>query len=187
MISGTERFELIEMLNNKLEYLYTDMYGYGDLGAQEVFNYNKCVTAGEIKETFTFIKSFNRNLKRLNKMIEMDDSRDIELLKEVKQLFLKLHERGIDSNTYNIRIPYKIYNSIMKTIYEFERYDGFCENQNSFDNMISIIKIHERLSRYNNALKLNGEFDSEDKLHLDIVKDLKSQMFRQLESIRFRI
>ena len=181
------RFELIQVLRNKLEYLFTDMYGYGDLGAQEVYAFNKCVTAGKIRDTFTNFNEFNRNLKRLNKMIEMGDSRDIELLKEVKQLFLRLHRRGEDCNTYNIHIPYKIYNSIMKTIYEFERYDGFCENQNSFDNMISIIKIHERLSRYNKELKLNGEFDSEDKLHLDIVKDLKHQMFRQLESIRFRI
>ena len=88
----SNREEIYEALKSKLFYMYDELYRRGSLGATPVYSFNKCVTAREILDTLGFPGSIRRNIKRLEKMIDINDERDIELVKEVYELYLKYYE-----------------------------------------------------------------------------------------------
>ena len=188
-----DRNEIYEELKDKLFYMYDELYRSGDLGATYVYHYNKCVTAREILNELGFPGSIRRNLKRLRRMIEIGDERDIEIVKEVYELFIKYYE-GIDFIRYEriYNIPFDIRNRIDMVNREFERYHNFCGNQNPFDNMISIIKIYERMKTVKSDLILNAEFDStggeySKYMFENIEKDMKEQVLSELRPIRFKL
>lgn len=186
------RNEIYETLKSKLFYMYDELYRNGPLGATPVFTYNKCVTAREILSSLGNPHSIRRNIKRLERMIDINDERDIEIIKEVYELYLKYYE-DTDIIKYEkiYKIPYDIQNKIDMVNREFERYHTFCGNQNPFDNMISLIKIYGRMKSTKSDLILNAEFDSNggeysNYMFEDVEKDMKSQVLSELRPMRFK-
>ena len=187
------REEIYEALTSKLFYMYDELYRNGSLGATPVYSYNKCVTAREILDSLEFPGSIRRNIKRLQKMIDINDERDIELVKEVYELYLKYYE-DMDFIKYEMiyKVPYDTKNKINMVNREFERYHNFCKNQNPFDNMISLIKIYERMKSVKSDLILNAEFDStggeySNYMFENIEKDMKDQVLSELRPMRFKL
>jgi len=187
------REEIYETLKSKLFYMYDELYRCGSLGATQVYNYNKCVASREILDTLGYPEQIRRNLKLLEKMIEINDERDIEIVKEVYDLFLKYYE-DVDFIKYEriYKIPGNTKDRIILIKREFERYHSFCGNQNPFDNMISLIKIYKRMQMAKPDLILNAEFDStggeySNYMFENVEKDLKNQVLSELRPIRFRI
>lgn len=192
-IMSMNREEIYEELKSKLFYMYDELYRCGSLGATQVYSYNKCVTAREILDTLGHPEQIKRNLKRLERMVEINDERDIEIVKQVYELFLKYYG-DVDFIKYErvYKIPNDTKNKINIMRREFERYHGFCENQNPFDNMISLIKIYKRMEAIKPDLILNAEFDStggeySNYMFENVEKDLKEQVLSELRPIRFRI
>ncbi|MBO5478541.1 MAG: hypothetical protein J6J36_08155 [Clostridia bacterium] len=186
------REEIYEALKSKLFYMYDELYRSGSLGATPVYSYNKCVTAREILGSLGFPGSIRRNIKRLEKMIDINDERDIELVKEVYELYLKYYE-DMDFIKYErlYKVPYDIQNKINMVNREFERYHSFCSNQNPFDNMISLIKIYERMKMAKSDLILNAEFDStggeySNYMYENVERDMKDQVLSELRPMRFK-
>lgn len=186
------REEIYEALKSKLFYMYDELYRSGSLGATPVYNYNKCVTAREILNSLRFPGSIRRNIKRLEEMININDERDIELVKEVYELYLKYYE-DMDFIKYErlYKVPYDIQNKINMVNREFERYRSFCSNQNPFDNMISLIKIYERMKMAKSDLILNAEFDStggeySNYMYENVERDMKDQVLSELRPMRFK-
>ncbi len=187
------REEIYEELKSKLFYMYDEMYRCGSLGATQVYSYNKCVTAREILNTLGHPEQIKRNLKRLERMVEINDERDIEIVKKVYDLFLKYYE-DVDFIKYEriYKVPGNTKDRIILIKREFERYHSFCGNQNPFDNMISLIKIYKRMQMAKPDLILNAKFDStggeySNYMFEDVEKDLKNQILSELRPIRFRI
>ena len=187
------REEIYEALKNKLFYMYDELYRCGSLGATQVYSYNKCVTTREIMDTLEHPEQIKRNLKRLKRMVEINDERDIEIVQEVYDLFLKYY-KDVDFLKYEkiYKIPNDTKNKINLIKREFERYHSFCGNQNPFDNMISLIKIYKRMETVKPDLILNAEFDStggeySNYMFENVEKDLKDQILSELRPIRFRI
>ena len=187
------REEIYETLKNKLFYMYDVLYRSGDLGATSVYCYNKCVTAREILDNLGYPNQIRRNIKRLERMIEINDERDIEIVKEVYDLYLKFYE-DMDFVKYErlYKIPYNITRKIDLVNREFERYHSFCGNQNPFDNMISLVKIYERMKSTKSDLVLNAEFDStggeySNYMFENVERDMKDQVLAELRPMRFKL
>lgn len=186
------REEIYETLKSKLFYMYDELYRNGPLGATPVYTYNKCVTAREILDSIGYPNSIERNIKRLERMIDINDERDIGIVKEVYELFLKYYE-DMDFIKYRetYKIPYDIENRINMVNREFDRYHSFCGNQNPFDNMISLIKIYDRMKTVKSDLILNAEFDStggeySNYMFENVERDMKSQILSELRPMRFK-
>lgn len=187
------REEIYETLKNKLFYMYDELYRSGSLGATSVYCYNKCVTAREILDSLGYPNQIRRNIKRLERMIEINDERDIEIVKEVYDLYLKYYEDMDfvkDERLY--KIPYDIKKKIDLVNREFERYHSFCGNQNPFDNMISLVKIYERMKSTKSDLTLNAEFDStggeySNYMYENVERDMKDQVLAELRPMRFKL
>lgn len=169
--------ELIEVL----KYLHEQLYWSGPLGARQVYFYNKCVTTGKILESIKDQSEYKRNMKRLNKMIELSEIEDHDYLIRARKLYREYYsEINLD-----IDIPEEIEYIMFEVKRELQRFHSFCDNQNSYDNMISIIKIFNRLKAKKQDLKLNGEFSQENTRFDLIEKDLKYQVCKDLMPIRF--
>ncbi len=170
-------------IKNILTYLHEDLYWSGPLGAEMVYFHNKCVTADKILQTFKQEDQFDRNMKRINKMINTAREDDYSILVELKELFEEYYKKI----NFGIRIPYLIKYNILEVNREFERFKSFCDNQNCYDNMISIIKIFNRLKMNKKDLKLNGEFNGDETDFEFFENDIKYQILKDLEGIRFTL
>lgn len=177
-------------LKEILDELY-ELYYRGDLGAQGVFFHNKCCTISEIQDSIEVNIDFDkeRNIKRIERMIEIDDNRDIDRLLLLREIYFELVGHDISLLRYERIIPKYIKKNFRYINNEIERFDSFKDNQNLFDNILSLIKITRNfnISRdTNKEIKINqlisNDFDIEY-----CVKDLKGQVLEDLNHIRFMI
>lgn len=177
---------LKELLNELYE-----LYYRGDLGAQQVFFHNKCCTIGEIQSSIEVNIDFDaeRNIKRIEKMIEIDDNRDIDKLLLLREMYFELVGHDISLLKYEKLIPKYIKNNFRYINNEIDRFNSFKDNQNLFDNILSLIKItkHFNISpNTNKEIKINqlisNDFDIEY-----CIEDLRNQVLEDLNHIRFMI
>lgn len=174
-------------LINLLEYLFGDLYRIGYPGDKIIFDNNnrignKCTV---VRDILYNLSDYKTNIKLINILLENAVEEDIEYLIKVKEIY---------NDIYNVKIPnINIRESLKYEIdsfrSEFSRFRTFCNSQNKYDNMISIMKIVERLSNRNCNLVLDYEFNSEceDDFWKDIEIDLKTQIYKEFVGLRFQL
>lgn len=177
-------------LKELLDDLY-ELYYRGDLGAQGVFFHNKCCTISEIQSSIEVNIDFDkeRNIKRIEKMIEIDDKRDIDKLLLLREIYFELVGHDISLLRYEKLIPRYIKKNFRYINNEINRFNSFKDNQNLFDNILSLIKITRNFNQSfdtNKEIKINqlisDNFDIEY-----CIEDLRNQVLEDLNHIRFMI
>lgn len=171
-----------------LEILRREIYWTGPLGAEFLppTNENKCVSCGM---AINFLE--NNNIGRLSTILNSlfenaHDEKEIEQINKIKEILLEINP--IENKYYDIflnnRNKFLLINFINN---QFRQFYSFCENQNNYDNMISIIKILQR-TKQNTGLeiKINYTFLKENHENFyDIEKYIKKECIKQIQGIRF--
>lgn len=169
-----------DLMNFKVSTL-GPLYGNGPLGAQMVYSRNKCMTSYAICDSPNDI---DRNIKRLNRLIELIETEEEEII--INNLYL-LYTRylRIFHNNKTSQLDDRL-NNINKIFSELRRYDTFKNNQNVFDNFISLLKIQERLN-YSRALNIvfKPDFVSDKTTSEDLEKTFREEIEKQFKNIVF--
>ena len=182
MVNKTD--ELIGLL----KYLFEDLYRVGHPG-DEIISINgirignKCTVARDILYD---VSNYETNIRLINALLEKAVTEDIEYLIKIKELYNDIYNIEIPNINIRDTLKYDIgsFNS------EFSRFRTFCNSQNKYDNMISIMKIIERLMINRDCkLVLDYEFNSEcdDDFWKEIEIDLKSQIYNEFLGLRFQL
>lgn len=175
-------------IEEKLDYLQSHVYWTGPLGAEilQSTQRNKCVSCGIAIE-----KLRNNNIGRFmsilndlfNNAHQVDEKR---ILEEIKDLLKELSP--IENNYYEITKLFKNkFNKILFLENQFRSFHSFCNDQNSYDNMISIIKILQRIKhQYGEEINIEYTFKKENHDDFsDIEKEIKESLYKELNGIRF--
>lgn len=175
-------------IEKKLDYLQSHIYWTGPLGAEvlQSTQRNKCVSCGIAIE-----KLRNNNIGRFmsilndlfNNAHQVDEKR---ILEEIKDLLKKLNP--IENNYFKITKLFK--NKFDKILFlenQFRSFHSFCDEQNSYDNMISIIKILQRMKhQYGEEINIEYTFKKENhESFSDIEKTIKENIYKELNGMRF--
>lgn len=184
-----EKIKMITIkIEEKLDYLQHHVYWTGPLGAEvlQSTQQNKCRSCGIAIE-----KLRNNNIGRfmsiLNDLFEnAHQINEIEALDEIKDLLKELNP--IEKNYLEVHKLFK--NKINKTLFlenQFRSFHSFCDEQNSYDNMISIIKILQRV-KHHFGDEINIEYTFKKENHedfSDIEKTIKENAYKEINGMRF--
>ena len=171
-----------------LEILRREIYWTGPLGAEFLppTNENKCVSCGM---AINFLE--NNNIGRLSTILNSlfenaHDEKEIEQIDRIKEILLEINP--IENKYYDVflnnRNKFVLINFINN---QFRSFYSFCDNQNNYDNMISIIKILQRTKQHTGLeIKINYKFLKENHENFyDIEKYIKEECIKQIQGIRF--
>lgn len=184
-----ERIGMITIkIEEKLDYLQHHVYLSGPLGAEilQSTHKNKCVSCGIAIE-----KLRNNNIGRFmsilddlfNNAHQKDEKR---ILEEIKDLLKQLNP--IEENYMKIQELFKNrFNKISFLENQFRSFHSFCDEQNPYDNMISIVKILQRM-KHHYGDEINIEYTFKKEFHADfsdIEKTIKKDLYKELNGLRF--
>ena len=184
--------ERISMITNKIEekldYLQHHIYWTGPLGAETLqsTHRNKCQSCGIAIE-----KLRNNNIGRFmsilddlfNNAHQRDEKR---ILEEIKDLLKQINP--IEKNYMKIQNLFKHkFDKILFLENQFRSFHSFCDEQNSYDNMISIVKILQRIKhQYGDEINIEYIFKKENHEDFsDIEKTIKESLYKELNGLRF--
>ena len=110
----------------------------------------------------------------------------------VYRRMLERIENILLNNVYNISNIEKYIQNIQErytsVINQCNAFDNFKHNQNKFDNMISIIKILQRLESASIKISFNSMFLNTEEDNSDYYKNLiKEEFFKEFSGLRFMI
>ena len=184
-----ERINMITTkIEEKLDYLQHHIYWTGPLGAETLqsTHRNKCQSCSIAIE-----KLRNNNIGRFmsilddlfNNAHQRDEKR---ILEEIKELLKQLNP--IEENYMNIQELFRSkFNKISFLENQFRSFHSFCDEQNSYDNMISIVKILQRMKHhYGDEINIEYTFKKENHEDFsDIEKTIKESLYKELYGLRF--
>ena len=184
-----ERISMITIkIEEKLDYLQHHVYWSGSLGAETLqsTHRNKCQSCGIAIE-----KLRNNNIGRFMSILDdlftnahqRDEKR---ILEEIKELLKQLNP--IEANYMNIQELFRSkFNKISFLENQFRSFHSFCDEQNSYDNMISIVKILQRMKHhYGDEINIEYTFKKENHEDFsDIEKTIKEGLYKELYGLRF--
>lgn len=187
--SYEERIKMITTkIEEKLDYLQHHVYWTGPLGAEvlQSTQQNKCRSCGIAIE-----KLRNNNIGRFMSILNdlFDNAHQIDekrILEEIKDLLKKVNP--VENNYFRIAKLFK--NKLDKILFlenQFRSFHSFCDEQNSYDNMISIIKILQRMKhQYGEEINIEYTFKKENhESFSDIEKTIKENIYKELNGMRF--
>lgn len=136
------------------DYYYPDDNDY-------VYNHNRYDTLMAIRRNPT---DFERNHRRINELLNMaDDDADYDDLSCLDHIFGEYEHFMSRQNDFEYRTSplQKEFRKIRFIQNQLERFDGFKNNQNKFDNYISLLKIIQRYQiEFNEKIHLTPLFNS---------------------------
>ena len=150
-----------------------------------VFHWNCYDTLRRISRD---INDFNRNIKRiieLKSMAEEDDEwQRLDYLQDIYNEYSYYMDALINKRLKQTQLRFEL-NKINFMINQFERFDGFKENQNNFDNYISLLKIIQRCqSTYGIKINFQPKFNSKtfdvNKLEKEFKKKFINEQFNNM-------
>ena len=164
-----------DLIQFKRDYL-EPLYSHGPLGATIVENEDGCAT-NKCMMSFRLCENpwnVEKNVERIEILLEaVNDEEEYEIINNLYNLYTRFIRIKESKET---RLDDKLCN-INKIVYELRRYNTFKNNQNVFDNYISLLKINERLNH--NGIKIN--FKPEFKVNETTSKDLEIEFRKYLE------
>ena len=169
-----------ELRDFKHRYL-APLYGNGPLGAQFVFSQNKCMTSYKICDSPNDV---DRNLRRLQKLRELCESQEeTNIIESLYSLYINYIR--IKENRLNL-LDEKL-NNINRIYLELKRFDTFKEDQDVFDNYISLLKMQERLNSFVDInIDFKPKFISNKTTSAELEKEFKKEITYMFSNMIFK-